>query len=97
MQNLEEKNKTHHKNKHYNKNKRSKFGMRFVPRRQRIIVFANVGHELLRKLTTRIKLSKISDNSSPNEVIVTTSTSAVVVVVGFGRIKIKVNVESVFE
>jgi hypothetical protein len=92
MQNLEEKNKT----KHYNKNQRSKFGMRFVPRRQRIIVFANVGHELLRKLTTRIKLSKISHNSSPNEVIVTTSTSAVVVV-GFGRIKIKVNVESVFE
>jgi hypothetical protein len=30
MQNLEEKNKTHHKNKHYNKNQRSKFGMRFV-------------------------------------------------------------------
>lgn len=57
-------------------------------------MLTNVGHKLLRKLATRIKLSKISDNSSPNKVVAT-PTSVVVVVVVFGRIE--VNVECVFE
>jgi hypothetical protein len=57
-------------------------------------VLTNVGHKLLRKLATRIKLSEISHNSSPNKVVAT-PTSVVVVVVVFGRIE--VNVECVFE
>lgn len=60
-------------------------------------MLTNVGHKLLRKLATRIKLSKISDNSSPNKVVATPTSVVVVVVVVvvFGRIE--VNVECVFE
>lgn len=57
-------------------------------------MLTNVGHKLFRKLATRIKLSKISDNSSPNKVVAT-ATSIIVVVVVFGRIE--VNVKCVFE
>ena len=56
-------------------------------------MLTDVGHKLFRKLATRIKLSKISHNSSPNKVVAT--PTSVVVVVVFGRIE--VNVECVFE
>lgn len=58
-------------------------------------MLTNVGHKLFRKLATRIKLSKISDNSSPNKVVATATSIVVVVVVVFGRIE--VNVKCVFE
>lgn len=69
--------------------------MRKEPRRQRIIVFTNVGHELLRKLATRVKLSEIPHNGSPNEVIIVTTATSIV---SFGRVEVdvKVNVECVF-
>lgn len=52
------------------------------PERQGIIVLANIRNELLRELTTRVKLSKVTNNSSPNKVVGATR-------VIFGRIKVK--------
>lgn len=56
-------------------------------------MLANVGHELLRELATRVELGKVSDNRAPNEVAAAATTS----VVGFGRIEVEVDVEGVSE